>query len=68
LPASWRAGDKTGSGDHGTANDIAVAWTPGGPILIACYLTGATRASAADRDGALAEVGRIVAEAFRPHG
>ena len=26
---------------NGTANDIAVVWTPGGPIVIACYLTGA---------------------------
>jgi len=68
LPPSWRVGDKTGTGDHGTANDIAVAWTPSGPIVIASYLTGADRASAAERDGAHAEVARIVAETFRPHG
>ncbi len=29
LPSDWRVGDKTGGGDNGTANDIAVAWPPG---------------------------------------
>ena len=67
LPAAWRVADKTGTGAHGAANDIAVAWTPSGPIAIACYLN-AERAAAAERDAAHAEVGRIVAESFRPHG
>jgi beta-lactamase class A len=68
LPASWRIGDKTGTGDHGTANDIAVAWTPAGPIVIACYLTGAETASADAREAAIADVGRLIAETLRPHG
>jgi beta-lactamase class A len=68
LPTSWRVGDKTGTGDNGTAGDIAVAWTPAGPIVVAAYLTGATRAVPAERDGAFAEVGKIVAETLRPHG
>ena len=68
LPASWRVGDKIGTGNHGTANDIAVAWTPDGPIVIASYLTGADRASDAERDSAHADVARIVAETLRPHG
>ncbi|WP_436771303.1 class A beta-lactamase [Yinghuangia sp. YIM S09857] len=28
LPAGWRAADKTGTGNYGRANDIAVAWPP----------------------------------------
>ena len=69
FPAGWRVGDKTGTGVNGTANDIAVAWAPGGPILIACYLTGAVSASDAARDAVHAEVARIVVERFRgPHG
>ena len=67
LPASWRVGDKTGTGQHGSANDIAVVWTPTQPIVIAAYLTGAEAASPDARDGALAEVGRTVAESLRPH-
>jgi len=65
LPAGWRVGDKTGSGASGTANDVAVTWAPGGPILIACYLTQAASASDTARDGVHAEVARIVAERFR---
>ncbi len=68
FPAAWRVADKTGTGAHGSANDIAVAWTPRGPIVVACYLTGAGRAAEAERDAAIAEVGRAVAEALRPHG
>jgi beta-lactamase class A len=67
LPPAWRVGDKTGSGAHGTANDIAIAWAPAGPIVIVCYLTGAGSASDADRDAAIADVGRLAARTFA-HG
>jgi beta-lactamase class A len=61
LPAGWRVGDKTGAGDHGTRNDVAIAWPPGRkPILVAAYLTG-SKLDARGRDAVLAEVGRIVA-------
>jgi beta-lactamase class A len=41
LPRDWDAGDKTGSGEHGTTNDIAILWPPGRkPLLVAAYLTG----------------------------
>jgi len=63
LGAGWRVADKTGSGDNGTANDIAVAWGPRGPVVIACYLTGA-RVDDDARDAAIADVGRAVAAAF----
>jgi beta-lactamase class A len=43
LPAGWVVGDKTGTNDHGTANDIAIAWPPGrAPVLITCYLSNST--------------------------
>ncbi|MEZ4241000.1 MAG: class A beta-lactamase [Myxococcota bacterium] len=29
LPAGWRAGDKTGTGPAGEANDVAILWPPG---------------------------------------
>jgi beta-lactamase class A len=38
LPASWMAGDKTGTGPDGPTNDIAIAWPPGrSPLLMAVY-------------------------------
>jgi beta-lactamase class A len=46
LPAGWRIGDKTGTGEHGTANDVAVIWPPQrAPIMIAVYLTRASVSS-----------------------
>ncbi|MDP4025491.1 class A beta-lactamase [Methylobacterium sp. NEAU 140] len=63
LPADWTVGDKTGSGDNGTANVVALLRPPGrAPLIAAVYLTGAT-ASAAEIDAAYAEIGRLVAAA-----
>ena len=37
VPHGWRVADKTGNGEWGARNDIAVAWPPGGgaPVVIA---------------------------------
>lgn len=60
APKGWRIGDKTGSGNNGTTNDIAILWPPGGkPVLIAAYLTQCDR-DAAGRENAIAEVARIL--------
>ncbi len=60
APKGWRIGDKTGSGNNGTANDIAILWPPGRkPILIAAYLTE-SRGSMDERNETLAEVARIL--------
>ncbi|QEE29071.1 class A beta-lactamase [Terriglobus albidus] len=41
LPADWKEGDKTGSGDNSTTNDIAVLYPPDRkPVLITVYYTG----------------------------
>jgi beta-lactamase class A len=41
LPARWRAGSKTGTGDHGSYNDVAIFWpTNRKPVVVASYLTG----------------------------
>ncbi|WP_236024983.1 class A beta-lactamase [Arenibaculum pallidiluteum] len=64
LPKGWRIGDKTGTGDHGTTNDIAVIWPPGrGPVVAAVYITG-TRAPLAERNAGMAEIGRAIAAAL----
>jgi beta-lactamase class A len=64
LPAGWRAGDKTGTGERGTANDVAVIWPPDrAPFIVTAYLTGA--AVSADRQNAIiAGVGRAVTTAL----
>ena len=64
LPKDWRIGDKTGSGAHGTSNDIAVIWPTGrAPLIIAAYLTQCSAADA-NRNAAIAAVGKAVAEAI----
>ena len=60
LPDGWRVGDKTGTGERGTANDVGVAWPPqSGPILIAVYLSGTT-ASPEARNRTIAAVGSAI--------
>lgn len=64
LPAGWRVGDKTGSGDRGTTNDVAVITPPGRrPLLVAAFLTGGPPSNDA-RNAILADVGRVVAAAI----
>ena len=61
VPRHWRVSDKTGSGDRHTSNDIAAIFPPNNapPIVVTAYYTGSS-ASSEQRDGVLAEVGRIV--------
>jgi beta-lactamase class A len=69
LPASWRIGDKTGSGFRGEANDIAILWPQRnghdsvlerGPVLAAVYLN-APSSSGEARNAVIADVGRLIA-------
>jgi len=65
LPAGWRTGDKTGSGERGTTNDIGVLWpSSGAPIVVTIYFTE-TKAALEQRIAVLAAVGRAVAQEFR---
>jgi beta-lactamase class A len=60
LPQGWRAGDKTGTGERGSANDIAIVWPPNrAPILIAAYLTE-TSAPVEQRNAVHADIARAV--------
>jgi beta-lactamase class A len=40
VPPDWRVGDKTGTGNGGSTNDIGILWPPHRrPVLVAAYLT-----------------------------
>lgn len=39
LPPAWTVADKTGGGDYGTNNDVAIIWPPGRPPLVMSVLT-----------------------------
>jgi beta-lactamase class A len=65
VPTTWRVGDKTGRGGNGTTNDVAVLRPPNrAPIFLAIYFTGSA-AAANERTAKVAEVARVVAEAFQ---
>lgn len=65
LPSGWQAGEKTGSSENGTSNDVGLLWPPNGnaPILVAAYLTQRP-ADGKLRDAALADVGAAVTAAW----
>jgi beta-lactamase class A len=64
LPPSWRIGDKTGSGDRGTTNTIAIIWPPERvPIIAAVYYTGSSAPMDA-RNAVHKEIGGLIAETF----
>ncbi len=64
VPPDWPVGDKTGSGDYGTANDIAVIWPPNrAPIVLAIYTTR-HQAEAKRDDKLIAEAARIALQSL----
>ena len=64
LPHDWGIGDKTGTGDHGTANTIAILRPPGrAPLLAAVYYTEAPDSRNAG-DVVVRRVGAIIAATF----
>jgi beta-lactamase class A len=65
LPRDWRAGDKTGNGENGTANDIGIFWpAAGAPILVTSYLTECPL-DADGKNAIHADVARAVVAAMR---
>jgi beta-lactamase class A len=63
LPADFRVGDKTGTGNHGATNDIAIVWPNGKPaLLIAAYSVGSS-ASTERLSEMLASAARLIVEA-----
>jgi beta-lactamase class A len=64
LPSSWGIGDKTGSGDHGTANTIAILRPPGrAPLLAAVYYTEGAEAMDA-RNAVHEQAAKIIVSTF----
>lgn len=64
LPSGWPVGDKTGSGDFGVANDVAILWPAGrAPWILAVYTRGREKA-APMRNDIIAAVTRSVVDAW----
>ncbi|MFF7751590.1 class A beta-lactamase [Streptomyces sp. NPDC007971] len=66
LPRGWVLGDKTGTGDYATANDVGVAWTTRNtPVLLAVLSSKEAKDAPVD-DALLAEAARVVARTLAP--
>ncbi len=64
VPSDWQVGDKTGTGEYGTTNDIGVVWPLAKPpIIVALYFTQREK-DAKPRNDVLASATRIVLETF----
>jgi beta-lactamase class A len=60
VPAGWTVGDKTGSAEYGTRNDIAVAWPAEGAPVVLVVLSSRDEVDA-ERDDALIAEATVVA-------
>ncbi|MFH9178154.1 class A beta-lactamase [Streptomyces albogriseolus] len=66
APRGWRVGDKTGSGEWGRGNDVAVLWPGGGrPPLVLSVLTERPDRAASPSDELVAEAARRVLDVLR---
>ncbi|PKE29478.1 class A beta-lactamase [Rahnella sp. AA] len=64
LPATWIVGDKTGSGDYGTTNDIAVIWPENkAPLVLVTYFTQPQQDAKSRRD-VLSSAAKIVTQGY----
>lgn len=55
LPKGWMVADKTGTGDYGRANDIAIVWPPHTAPLVMAVMSDRSGYNASPRDSLIAE-------------
>jgi beta-lactamase class A len=64
APSSWRIGDKTGTGDRGSTNAVAILWPPDRAPLIATVYYTESSAPMDARNAIHKEIGALIAETF----
>jgi beta-lactamase class A len=60
LPKGWAVADKTGTGDYGRANDIAIVWPPGEAPLVLAIMSDRSGYSTPPKDVLIAETTRRI--------
>ncbi|MFJ3621890.1 class A beta-lactamase [Streptomyces iakyrus] len=68
LPGDWKVADKTGTGDYGRANDIAVVHPPRAEPLVLAVMTDRPGRDAEPSDALIAEATRRTIAALRLPG
>ncbi|WP_354644800.1 class A beta-lactamase [Kitasatospora camelliae] len=64
LPPRWALADKTGTGSHGTTNDVGIAWTADGTPLVLSVLTTKPAADAPADEALIARATALVLPAL----
>ncbi|WKN50251.1 serine hydrolase [Nocardioides sp. Arc9.136] len=63
VPDGWRVGDKTGTGGHGSVNDVAVLWPPGRDPWVLAVLVRSRRADGEVPEAAVADAAAVAIRA-----
>lgn len=64
LNPAWKVGDKTGTGENGAANDIAIVWPKDRKPLVIVVFYESPKASTEERDAIIAETAKLVEQGF----
>ncbi|MFG2111122.1 class A beta-lactamase [Streptomyces sp. NPDC048718] len=64
VPGGWRVADKTGTGDYGRANDVAVVWPPRSAPLVLAVMSERSDFKADPVESLIAEATRHVVTAL----
>ncbi|WP_432187214.1 class A beta-lactamase [Streptomyces sp. Tue6028] len=64
VPDTWQVGDKTGSADYGTRNDIAIAWPPQAAPVVIVILSSRDTHDADHDDRLVARAAEVVVTAL----
>lgn len=64
VPAGSRVASKTGTGEYGTANDIAVVWPPGREPVLVAIMSSRAAADASYDEALVAEAASLVLDAL----
>ncbi|MBF6173345.1 class A beta-lactamase [Nocardia blacklockiae] len=66
VPSGWTVANKTGHGDYGRANDVAVLWPPSAAPLVLAVMTDRAARDATPPYAMIADVAKYVAAQLNP--
>ncbi|GAA2000619.1 class A beta-lactamase [Nocardiopsis rhodophaea] len=64
VPDGWEVGDKTGTANYGTRNDIAVLWPPEGDPIVLAVMSSRDEKDAERSDALIAKAAEVAVDAL----
>ncbi|MFJ9757695.1 class A beta-lactamase [Streptomyces sp. NPDC101149] len=65
VPENWTVGDKSGAGDYGTRNDVAVVWRPDRAPMVLVVMSSRRTQDASYDDALVAKAAGVAVESLR---